>query len=78
MGSKILIVDDEQEIADVVELYLKNENYTVKKCYNGREALQSIGEEAPDLALLDVMLPDIDGLTICRKFGRLIRFPLLC
>ena len=77
MGSKILIVDDEQEIADVVELYLKNENYTVKKCYNGREALQSIGEEAPDLALLDVMLPDIDGLTILQKIRETYTFPVI-
>ena len=41
MGSKILVVDDEREIADVVELYLKNENYQVVKCYNGRDALEA-------------------------------------
>lgn len=61
MGSKILVVDDEREIADVVELYLKNENYQVVKCYNGRDALEAVEKEKPDLALLDVMLPDIDG-----------------
>lgn len=64
MGSKVLIVDDEREIADVVELYLKNENYQVVKCYNGRDALEAVEKEKPDLALLDVMLPDIDGFTI--------------
>ena len=42
MGSKILVVDDEREIADVVELYLKNENYQVVKCYNGRDALEAV------------------------------------
>ena len=44
MGSKILVVDDEREIADVVELYLKNENYQVVKCYNGRDALEAAGK----------------------------------
>ena len=52
MGSKILIVDDEREIADVVALYLQNENYDVIKCYNGKDALQQIEREKPDLALL--------------------------
>ena len=67
MGSRILIVDDEREIADVVELYLKNENYEVEKCYNGTDALRCIEENTPDMALLDVMLPDIDGFTILQK-----------
>ena len=67
MGSKVLIVDDEREIADVVELYLKNENYQVVKCYNGRDALEAVEKEKPDLALLDVMLPDIDGFEVCRN-----------
>ena len=67
MGSKILVVDDEREIADVVELYLKNENYQVVKCYNGRDALEAVEKEKPDLALLDVMLPDIDGFEVCRR-----------
>ena len=77
MGSKILIVDDEQEIADVVELYLRNENYSVIKCYNGRDALQRIQEEAPDMAILDVMLPDIDGFTILRKIREKYTFPVI-
>ena len=67
MGSRILIVDDEKEIADVVELYLKNENYEVIKCYNGTDALKCVEENTPDMALLDVMLPDIDGFTILQK-----------
>ena len=71
MGSKILVVDDEREIADVVELYLKNENYQVVKCYNGRDALEAVEKEKPDLALLDVMLPDIDGFTILQKINGL-------
>ena len=77
MGSKILVVDDEREIADVVELYLKNENYQVVKCYNGRDALEAVEKEKPDLALLDVMLPDIDGFTILQKIREKYTFPVI-
>ena len=57
MNVNILVVDDEQEIADLVELYLKNENYTVFKFYSAREALRCIERERIDLAVLDVMMP---------------------
>ena len=59
MAEKIVIVDDEKEIADVVELYLKNEDYEVHKFYNGKDTLAFLEKEEPDLAILDVMLPDI-------------------
>ena len=77
MGSRILIVDDEKEIADVVELYLKNENYEVIKCYNGTDALKCVEENTPDMALLDVMLPDIDGFTILQKIRENHTFPVI-
>ena len=77
MGSRILIVDDEREIADVVELYLKNENYEVEKCYNGTDELRCIEENTPDMALLDVMLPDIDGFTILQKVRERHTFPVI-
>ena len=77
MGSRILIVDDEREIADVVELYLKNENYEGEKCYNGTDALRCIEENTPDMALLDVMLPDIDGFTILQKVRERHTFPVI-
>ena len=60
--SNVLVVDDEKEIADFIELYLKNENYQVCKFYNGAGALECVKQEQIDLAILDVMLPDIDGL----------------
>ena len=77
MGSRILIVDDEKEIADVVELYLKNENYEVIKCYNGTDALKCVEENTPDMARLDVMLPDIDGFTILQKIRETYTFPVI-
>ena len=77
MGSKILIVDDAREIADVVALYLQTENYDVVKAYNGKDALRLVEEEKPDMALLDVMLPDIDGFTILQKIRENYTFPVI-
>lgn len=73
----ILIVDDEKEIADLIELYLKSDGYQVYKYYNGQDALQSIQEIKYDLAVLDVMLPDVDGFTICQKIRQQYYFPII-
>lgn len=73
----ILIVDDEKEIADLVELYLKNENYQICKAYNAAEALQIIERERISLALLDIMLPDMDGFTLCQKIRETHLFPII-
>ena len=67
MVEKILIVDDEKEIADLIEVYLQNENMDVYKFYSGEEALVCIGSTDFDLAILDIMLPDISGLSICQS-----------
>ena len=67
MADKILVVDDEREIADLIEVYLRNENYRIFKCYTGREALELAQREEMDLAILDIMLPDVNGFTICQK-----------
>jgi len=77
MSSKILIVDDEREIADLVEVYLKNENYTVFKYYTAKEAQNCIEKEKLDLAILDVMLPDGDGMEICRKIREKYTYPVI-
>jgi two-component system response regulator VanR len=74
---KILIVDDEQEIADLLELYLVNENYTVYKFYTAREALSCIESSELDLAILDIMLPDINGLSICQKIREKHNYPII-
>ena len=67
MLEKILVVDDEKEIADLIEVYLQNENMDVYKFYSGEEALVCIGSTDFDLAILDIMLPDMDGLEVCRQ-----------
>lgn len=77
MNEKILIVDDEKEIADLVELYLKNDGYTVFKFYNGIDALKCIDETDIDLAILDIMLPDVDGFHICQKIREKFYYPII-
>lgn len=77
MKEKILLVDDEKEIADLIELYLKNEGYTIYKFYNGNDALNCIETEKLDLAILDVMLPDTDGFTICKKIREKYFYPII-
>ena len=66
MSYNILVVDDEKELADVIELYLTADGCTVHKCYTGKEALECIAHTDLDLAILDVMLPDVDGSQICK------------
>ena len=61
MNKKILIVDDEKEIVDLLGVYLSNDGYSVYKCYNGLEAMKCIKQSQIDLAILDIMLPGLDG-----------------
>lgn len=77
MCINILVVDDEQPIADLVEVYLKNDNYNVYKFYTGKEALACLPQVTFDLAILDVMLPDIDGFKICQKIREKYYFPII-
>ncbi len=77
MSEIILVADDEKEIADLLELYLKNEGFTVAKFYNGTDALRYIEEKAVDLAVLDVMLPDIDGFSIVQRVRERFVFPII-
>ncbi len=77
MSDKILIVDDEIEIADLIEVYLKNENYTVFKFYTAKDALECINTTDLDLAILDIMLPDINGFTLCQRIRENHTYPII-
>lgn len=77
MNETILIVDDEKEIADLIEVYLKNDGYIVHKFYNGIDALECIKSKKIDLAILDVMLPDIDGFHICQRIREQYFYPII-
>lgn len=77
MADKILVVDDEREIADLIEVYLQNENYRIFKCYTGQEAFDQIEKEEMDLAILDIMLPDVNGFTICQRIREKYTYPVI-
>lgn len=77
MEESILIVEDEKEIADLVALYLENEGFRVTKCYDGDSAMRHIQTEKSDLAILDIMLPGISGLEICRKIRENHTYPVI-
>jgi len=77
MNESVLIVDDEKEIADLIEIYLKNDGYLIYKFYNGQDALECINATKLDIAILDVMLPDIDGFQICKKIREAHFFPII-
>jgi len=74
---KILVVDDEQPIADILEFNLKKEGYDVIVAYDGVEALRKVEEEQPDLILLDVMLPQKDGMEVCREIRKKYNMPII-
>lgn len=77
MTEKILITDDEKEIAELIELYLRNEGFDVIKAFDGSQALKCISENSISLAILDVMLPDTDGFTLCRRIRQNYTFPII-
>lgn len=77
MPERILVADDEKEIADLIEVYLKNDGYMVYKFYNGTDALKCVESSEIDLAILDVMLPDIDGFCICQKIRKKFFYPII-
>lgn len=77
MHENILIVDDEIEIANLIEVYLKNENYNVYKFYTAGDALKCVEHTKIDLAILDIMLPDMDGFTLCRKMREKHSYPII-
>ncbi len=77
MNEKILVADDEREIADLVSLYLENEGFEVLKCYNGAEALQAVEAGELDLAILDIMMPEVNGLEVCRRIRQKYNYPII-
>ncbi|MCQ9210442.1 response regulator YycF [Granulicatella seriolae] len=74
---KILVVDDEKPISDIVKFSLAKEGYEVSTAFDGEEALKVFGEVQPDLVLLDLMLPKIEGLEVCREIRKVSQVPII-
>lgn len=77
MSSRILIVEDEVQLARLMELELDHEGYAVKVSHNGREALELLKEEEFDLVLLDIMLPEMDGIEVCGRLRKFSDIPVI-
>lgn|SRR5690606_16777743 len=71
----ILVVDDESMLAQLYKFFLEDVGYNVNVSYGGRDALQQIEEQLPDLVLLDVMMPGMDGFEVCRQIRRKYKSP---
>jgi len=67
MNKKIMVVDDEPDTVDLVKLVLETEGYEVMTAYSGRECLEKISHEKPDVVLLDIMMPEMDGWEVFKK-----------
>lgn len=70
-------MDDEKEIADLLEVYLKNEQFQVKTCYHPKEVIPHLEQEPVSLAILDVMMPELDGFTLCSQIRQKYLFPVI-
>jgi len=74
---KVLIVDDDTNISELISLYLKKEGYQTMEVYDGKEALEVFEDYKPDIVLLDVMLPEVDGYDVCKEIRKINKTPII-
>lgn len=77
MRAKVLVVDDEQDILDLVRYHLEREGYHVMACGDGKSALDLVSREKPELVILDLLMPGVDGLEVCRLLRRDSAIPII-
>ncbi len=77
MKEKILVVDDEKNICDLLRMYLEKEGFSVVMAHNGVDAVNTFAAEKPDLVLLDIMLPQLDGWQVCREIRKTDNTPII-
>lgn len=76
-NGKILVVDDDKNICELLRLYMENDGYTVSLAYDGESALKMFDEFKPDIVLLDIMLPKMDGWQVCREIRKTSETPII-
>lgn len=74
---KVLIVDDDENICEVINMYLSSCGYETRKCFNGRESINLFNEFRPDLVVLDIMLPGIDGIDVLKSIRKNSEIPII-
>ncbi len=77
MPPTILVVDDEKNIVQLARLYLNNEGFRVEAAYDGKQALDKARSLKPDLIVLDIMMPEMDGLTVCKELRKTSNVPVI-
>jgi two-component system response regulator ResD len=77
LNNKILVVDDEKRMVELVKLYLEREGFVVDEAFDGQQALDMIDNNEYDLVILDIMIPIVDGLTVCKEIRRTSDIPII-
>jgi DNA-binding response OmpR family regulator len=77
MANTILVVDDERNIVQLARLYLSNEGFRVEEANDGKQALEKARSLNPDLVILDIMMPEMDGLTVCKELRKTTNVPVI-
>lgn len=75
--NRVLIVDDDKHIAELISLYLDKEGYDTREVYSGRAAVNAFKEYSPNIVLLDIMLPELDGYQVCREIRQISNTPII-
>ncbi len=76
-GAQVLVVDDDVHICELIRLYLEKDGFRVALSHDGRKAVEAFKELAPDIVVLDIMLPGIDGWQVCREIRRFSQIPII-
>jgi DNA-binding response OmpR family regulator len=76
-STRVLVVDDDANICELIRLYLEKEGFAVSMSHDGRKAVEMFKGEAPDIVILDIMLPGMDGWQVCREIRRLSSIPII-
>jgi DNA-binding response OmpR family regulator len=76
-NAHVLVVDDDSNICEIIRMYLEKDNFQVTVCYDGKKAVEVFKDLAPDIVILDIMLPGLDGWQVCREIRKLSSIPII-
>ncbi len=75
--TKVLVIDDDMNICELIRLYMEKEGYEVRTVYNGKSGIEAFSEFTPNIAVLDIMLPGMDGWQVCREIRKVSNIPII-
>ena len=76
-GAHVLVVDDDANICEIIRMYLEKDNFRVSVCHDGKKAIEVFKDKAPDIVILDIMLPGMDGWQVCREIRKFSAIPII-